>query len=115
MKILSAKLHGYLDFVTVAIFFVAPTALGLTGLPSVLAYMLAVVHLTMTLLTAYPLGAVKLIPFPLHGWVERIVGPVLLALPFVLGFASNTLAMGFFVVMGLVIVVVGLLTDYRAA
>ena len=77
MKIISPRMHGYLDYVTVVAFLLAPTLIGLTGLPAMLAYLLAGVHLLMTLLTEFPLGIVKLIPLPLHGWVERVVGPVL--------------------------------------
>jgi hypothetical protein len=43
--------------------------------------------------------------------VERIVGPVLVLLPFVLGFKGT--ALGFYIVIGIVIILVGLLTDYQ--
>jgi hypothetical protein len=115
MKILSPRLHGYLDYLTVLIFVVAPSVVGLTGLPAMLAYTLAGVHLTMTLLTDFPMGLVKVVPMPLHGWVERLVGPTLVAIPFVLGFSSDIKAMSFYIAMGVTIIVVGLVTDYRGA
>jgi hypothetical protein len=98
MKIISPTQHGYRDYVTVALFLVAPTLIGLVGL-------------AMTLVTDFPLGVAKLLPFSIHGWVERVVGPVLILLPFALGF--DTVAQGFYVVIGIVIVIVGLLTDYQ--
>lgn len=115
MKILSPRLHGYLDYLTVLIFLVAPTLVGLSGLPAMLAYTLAGVHLTMTLLTDFPMGAVKVVPMPLHGWVERVVGPTLVALPFLLGFSSDMKAMAFYIAMGVTIIIVGLVTDYQGA
>lgn len=52
--------------------------------PALISYTLAVIHLTMTLLTNMPLGVIKIIPMKLHSIVE-LVGPVLiigtLALP----------------------------------
>ena len=111
MKILSPTQHGYLDYLTVAIFLLAPSLIGLTGMAGTIAYLLAGIHLAMTLVTDFPLGVVKKLPFPIHGWVERIVGPVLVLLPFVLGFKGT--ALGFYIVIGIVIILVGLLTDYQ--
>ncbi|HEX2570482.1 MAG TPA: hypothetical protein VH877_13070 [Polyangia bacterium] len=113
MKILSPRLHGYLDYLTVLIFVLAPTLLGLTGVPAMLAYTLAGVHLAMTLLTNFPMGLVKLVPMPLHGWVERVVGPTLIAIPFLLGFSGDTKALSFYIAMGATIIVVGVVTDYQ--
>jgi len=109
VKILNPRTHGYLDYFTVILFLVAPTLLGLTGIPAMLAY----VHLVMTLVTDFPLGVVKLIPFTIHGWVERVVGPLLIIVPFVLGFSTDLAARNFYVTIGGVIVLVGLVTDYK--
>ena len=113
MKILNPRTHGYLDYVTVILFLVAPTVLGLTGIPAMLAYALAIIHLVMTLATDFPLGVVPLIPFTIHGWVERVVGPLLIIVPFVLGFSTDLAARNFYVAIGVVIVLVGLVTDYK--
>ena len=112
MKILSPTLHGYIDYAVVVLFLFAPTLIGLTGIAGTIAYALAGIHLAMTLVTDFPLGVVKLIPFTVHGWVERIVGPVLVMLPFILGFGPP--AQGFYIVVGIAIILVGLLTDYQA-
>lgn len=112
MKILTPTQHGYIDYVTVVIFLAAPSLLGLTGMAGIFAYILAIIHLAMTLLTDFPLGAYKLVPFPMHGWVERIVGPVLIIVPFVFSFAGA--ATTFYIVVGIVIIIVGLLTDYQS-
>jgi hypothetical protein len=111
--IINPLIHGYLDYFTVAVFLLAPSLLGLDGLAGTLAYALAVIHLAMTLVTDFPLSVSKLVPFRLHGWVERIVGPVLLLLPFILGFEG--VARIFYFVMGVTIIAVGLLTDYEAS
>lgn len=110
MKKMTPVQHGYLDYLTVVIFLAAPFVLNLTGMASAFAYVLAGIHLVMTLLTDFPLSVYKLIPFEIHGWVERGVGPVLILMPFVFGFTGAAIA--FYVTMGIVIVVVGMMTDY---
>ena len=76
MKIINAKTHGILDYTIVAIFALAPTILNLSEGPMLLAYLLAIVHLSMTLLTDFSMGVVKIIPLKLHGTIEFIVGCV---------------------------------------
>jgi hypothetical protein len=113
MKPLSPTLHGSLDYVTVLLFLAAPTLIGLTGAAAAVAYVLAGVHALMTLATDFPLGAARVLPFAYHGWVERVVGPVLIVLPFGLGFEVP--GRTFYVAMGLIIVLVGLLSNYQGA
>jgi hypothetical protein len=113
MKVISASTHGYLDFLTVVIFLLAPTLLGLSQLPAMLAYSLAAVHLIVTLTSDFPFGVVKLIPFNIHGWIEHLVGPSLIALPFIFDFANEAIARNFYIGMGTVIIVIGMLTNYQ--
>ena len=114
MKVISPRTHGYLDFLTVVIFLLAPTLLGLGQLSAILAYSLAVVHLIVTLASDFPFGVVKLIPFTVHGWIERMVGPLLIAIPFVLNFSTEEVARNFYIAMGIIIIVVGMPTNYQA-
>ena len=73
MKVVSDTAHGILDYLTVAIFALAPGILGLTGFAALVSYALAAIHLIMTLLTNMPLGVVKIIPMRLHALVEMLV------------------------------------------
>jgi hypothetical protein len=111
MKVISDTVHGILDYLTVAIFALAPSILGLTGFAALASYALAAIHLAMTLLTNMPLGVIRVIPMRLHALVEMLVGPILvvaaLALPTMLGDRRE-----FFLVMGLVILAVWLLSGY---
>ena len=112
MKIVSIKNHGFLDYITVIAFAVIPTIFGFEGVPAYLSYALAAIHLLMTLLTNFPLGVAKVIPVRLHKLVETIVGPALIVVPWVLGFSENLTARYVYIVMGLVIIAVGFMTDY---
>jgi hypothetical protein len=113
MNIISARFHGYIDYVTVLVFLGAPMLLGLTGIAAVLSYALAVIHAAMTLVTDFPLGAVSLVPLSLHGWIERIVGPALIVVSFVPAIASTPAERSFYVVIGIVILAVGIISDYK--
>jgi hypothetical protein len=111
VKIISDNAHGALDYLTVVIFALAPMVLGLTGLSALISYALAAIHLAMTLFTNMPLGVVKIIPIRAHALVELLVGPVLfvgaLAAPNLLGNGRI-----FFLLMGIVILAVWLLSNY---
>lgn len=111
MRLIPAALHHVLDFVTIVAFALAPSALGLSGVPAALAYVLAVVHLAMTLLTRFPPRTRRPLPLPLHGAVELVVGIVLLALPWLLGWSGTPRA--FYLAAGSVILLVWALSRYR--
>lgn len=112
MKPITPVTHGYLDYVTVVAFLLAPTLLGLNGLPALLSWTLAGVHLALTLVTDFPLGWRRLLPFWIHGWIERFVGPALVLVAFLPGFSGGGSAFAFYLLVGLVIIAVGWLTDY---
>jgi hypothetical protein len=113
MKLITPSVHGYLDYLTVVLFLVAPKLVGFEGFPALLSWTLAGVHLALTLATDFPLGWRPWLPFWGHGWIERIVGPTLVLIAFLPVF-SNSSAFGFYVFIGLVIVAVGWLTEYSA-
>ncbi len=89
MKILSPRIHGILDYAVVAAFLATPSVLNLSGAPALVAYVLAGVHLGLTLGTAFPLGAIKGIPLSIHGALELIVSVSLVPLPWILGSRSS--------------------------
>jgi len=77
-----------------------------------LAYGIASIHFIVTLTSDFPFGEFKLIPFTIHGWIERLVGPSLSTLPFIAGFSNEGIARNFYIAVGLIIIVVGFLNDY---
>ena len=115
MKVLSPRVHGYLDYAVVALFLLAPTLFEFRGLPATLCYILALAHAGLTLLTAFPLGIAKIIPFPVHGAIEAVVAVLSLASPWVFGFPAIEAARNFFLAAGALVGVVWNVTDYKAA
>lgn len=61
------------------------------------------------------LGVVKLIPFTVHGAIEFVIAIALVAMPWLLGFANQPAARNFYVGSGVVVFIVWLITDYKAA
>lgn len=114
MRILNPRIHGMLDYLTVIIFALAPSLLGMSKTPTMIAYTLAAVHLLLTLATAFPLGLVKLVPFTVQGAIELIVSVALLGTPWLFGFGGEPAARMFYVVIGVVIFAVWLTTAYSA-
>jgi hypothetical protein len=110
MKIISSEVHVALDYLTVAIFALAPTLIGLSGTSEIISYVLAIVHLSMTLVTDMPFTPIKIVPIGLHALVELVVGPVLVIGGLLL--ELPTPARTFFVAMGGVIFAVWLLSSY---
>ena len=115
MKILSPRVHGYLDYGVVALLLLAPSLFGFAGVPATICYVLAVAHAAMTLLTAFPLGLAKIIPFSIHGAIELLASVFLLAAPWIFEFSAVPAARNFFVASGVALAVVWLITDYRSA
>lgn len=112
MRILNARVHGVLDLVAVLAFLLGPILFGLGGSPAAISFVLAVVHLVVTLSTDFPLGRWKRIPFFIHGILELIVGVFLLILPSIGGYAPGSPARQFYMLMGAFLLIVWALTAY---
>ena len=113
MKLISPTLHGVLDYATCAFCALAPTLFGLHGAYATVCYALAGGYLLVSLLTNMPLGAIRVIPFPVHGKLELVSGLVFVASPWLFGFAhDNATARNLFVAAGAVFLAVYALTDW---
>ena len=108
---LSPEAHGLIDYVTVVAFALAPTLFQFDGVPALIAYGLAGAHLVLTLATRFPMGLFAGVPLRAHGVLELVVSVGLIILPWVAGFVQPG-AQWFFPVMGMLVFVVWLLSDY---
>lgn len=115
MRVLAPIAHGSLDYVLVAIFLLAPSVVDFGGPAALLAYALGLVHLAVTLATAFPLGLFRVIPMAVHGAIEVVVALLLVVLPWRSGDALPFRAGIFFTAAGLVIFALWLVSDMRGA
>ncbi len=106
-------MHGMIDYLVVIILAAGPSVSGFTGRQAGFCYLLAAVHLVLTLVTRQPLGVAKIVGLPIHGAIELLVGVLLLILPWIADFARGVLSRNFFVTAGFLILVIWALTDYR--
>ena len=112
MRVLSARIHGYLDFVIVLILVIAPFAVGLGGSPALIAWLIAAGHLLLILATRYPMGVWRVIPFFVHGLIELAIAAFFAALPFTAGYSPGSPARRFYVTMAALVFLLWILTDY---
>ncbi|HEY0134727.1 MAG TPA: hypothetical protein VGB85_11620, partial [Nannocystis sp.] len=72
MNFLSPRIHGILDYLTAGVFALAPMFLQAEGSQVAIlsCYVVAGTLLVLSLLTRYPLGALRVVPFPVHGGIE---------------------------------------------
>jgi len=117
MKVLKPLPHAVIDYAWAAKMIASPWLLGFsenkTATMSAVGSGAAIAGLS--LMTRYPLGAVKWIPFPAHGVIEAMAGVTNLAAPWLMGFAGNKRAKWLHVISGLSTLAVVAMTDYQAA
>jgi len=112
VKLLSRRAHGIIDYLLVVVFLILPTVGGFSGTPRVLSYSLAFAHLLVTGFTSFPPGAFPFIPARVHGYVEIVVGLLLLVSPRLLGFAQVSVARNSFVAIGAILIGLYAISNY---
>lgn len=115
MKFISPKLHGYLDMGVVALLILAPRVFAFSSAAASFSYILAVAYVAIIVFSAYPEGLVKAIPFTVHGAIELVLSPLLIAMPWIAKFNWDMHGRNFFIVSGIALFFVWLFTDYKAA
>ena len=85
-----------------------------TGEAQATGIVLGAVLLVVSLLTRYPLGAVKLIPFTVHSAGDYLGALALILAPFVLDFYdAEEGASWLYIIVGVVVIALSPVTDYR--
>ena len=112
VKPISRRVHGIADYLVVVILLSLPTALGFVGTPRTVAYSLAFVHLLLTALSSFPPGALPILPFRVHAYLELIIGVFLIVSAWMLGFAAAGVARNCFILIGVVLIALPLLTNF---
>jgi len=114
LRSIGAVSHGIIDYVLSVLLLFGPEIAHFAGRQAIWCRLIGALLLIVALLTRYPLGIGKMIGFVSHGVVEVVLGIALLILPWTRGFSAGVLSRNFFVSMALLILVVWLLTDFRA-
>ena len=114
VKLLPAWFHAVADYaVGIALIVVALVDNGSDGAVGTGVVVGATV-LLVSMLTKYPLGVVKVLPFTVHSAGDYLAAALLIIAPFALNFADAEGGMAaFYVAMGVAVLAVSLVTNYQ--
>lgn len=113
MKVLDPKIHGALDYALAALFLILPPVLDFSEPAATVSYIIGVIYIGTSLITRYPLGLFKILPFPIHGILESVMAAAWIAFPWLFGFSDDAAARNFFIIAGVGLLGVVCLTDYK--
>src|SRR6202012_32632 len=92
-----ATLHGIIDYLMVVFLVLAPSLFQLPETTATFTYVLAGIHLLLTICTDYKPGLFKFIPFGMHGAIEVVISIALGAMAFYFGNKESVVARDFYV------------------
>jgi hypothetical protein len=113
MKILSSRMHGFLDYVTVIFLLLTPYLFGFNGLVAYFTLSLGIVHLVLTLFTNFEWGLFRIVPLRIHGAIELAVSVLLLGVAFWFRATVDYTSFVFYIVFAAVLFIVWLISDYQ--
>ena len=113
--LIGPRLHGWLDDVVALLYIGGAFAVGLHGLALAVALAGAAVHFSLTRLTDYPQGTLKVIPFRVHAFIELGEGIAVLAATWLLVSDATLSGRAFLTFMGLSQLVAFGFSDYGPA
>jgi hypothetical protein len=114
MRIISAQQHGVIDYLVVLFLWVSSGALPFSNFVALLTLGLGGVHLTLTLITDFKFGLLKVLPFRIHRAIELIVSLALVSAPWILNFSDLQLDRSFYIGFGLAVFITWAITDYKS-
>src|SRR5437762_6751140 len=100
--------HGILDYALAIILAIAPSTIHFAGRQALWCYLFAALLILMAVLTQ-----AKFLRLAIHGVVELVLACLIVVLPWVAGFERGVLSRDFYVAIGLLMIVLWALTDFR--
>jgi len=98
-----AFVHGVIEYLAAALFIAAPFLFSFDDdTATAVSIVAGVVILVVTASTALPTGLIKSIPVHAHAILDYAMAAVLIAAPFLFGFSDDGTATAFFIVLGVV-------------
>ena len=114
VRILPASLHAVADYAVGALLIIVAIAVGGSAGAVATGIVVGGTVLVVSMLTKYPLGVVKVLPFTVHSAGDYLAAALLLIAPFALNFSDGDGGLtAFYVVAGLAVLAVSLITNYQ--
>ena len=114
-KPISPRVHGILDYSTIAATAAAPKLFGFPRNAAIAAYALAGGYLALSALTRYPTAMKPGVPLRAHQVTDIALGGLLPTLPWMLGFSDNRRARNFFLALTGITGAVTALTQWQGS
>ena len=114
VRLLPAWFHAIADYaVGITLIVVALAVGGSTGAVAT-GVVVGVTVLAVSMLTKYPLGVVKVLPFTIHSAGDYLAAALLLAAPWTLNFSDGDSGLtAFYVAAGIAVLAVSMITNYQ--
>jgi hypothetical protein len=114
VRLLPAWLHAVADYAVGLSLIVVAVVAGGAGKAVAPGIVVGAVVLIVSMLTKYPLGVAKVLPFTVHSAGDYLAAALLIVSPFVLGFNNSATGLtAFYVVAGIAVLAVSLITNYQ--
>ena len=114
VRLLPAWLHAVADYAVGAALVVVALASGATNGAVGTGVVVGITVLVVSMLTKYPLGIFKVLPFTIHSAGDYLAAALLVISPFALSFNDSDTGLAvFYVVAGVAVLAVSLITNYQ--
>jgi hypothetical protein len=114
VRVLPAWFHAIADYAVGATLIIVALAVGGTGAAVAVGVVVGAVVLVVSMLTKYPLGVKKVLPFTVHSGGDYLAAALLILSPFALGFTDTDGGLAaFYVIAGIAVLAVSLITNYQ--
>jgi hypothetical protein len=114
VRFLPAWFHAIADYAVGITLIAVALIVGGTGVAVATGVAVGAVVLVVSMLTRYPLGVAKVLPFTVHSAGDYLAAALLVLAPFVLGFTDTDGGLAaFYIVAGLAVLGVSLVTNYQ--
>jgi hypothetical protein len=114
VRLLPAWLHAIADYAVGALLIIVAIAVGGSAGAVATGIVVGATVLAVSMLTRYPLGIAKVLPFTVHSAGDYLAAALLLVAPFALNFNNGDRGLTiFYIVGGLAVLAVSLVTNYQ--
>jgi hypothetical protein len=114
VRLLPAWLHAVADYAVGLSLIVVAVVAGGAGKAVAPGVVVGAVVLVVSMLTKYPLGVAKVLPFTVHSAGDYLAAALLIVSPFALNFNDTATGLtAFYIVAGIAVLAVSLITNYQ--
>jgi len=114
VKLLPAWFHAIADYAVATLLILVPAIAGGSSKAVAAGIVVGAVVAVVSMLTRYPLGVVKVLPFTVHSAGDYLAAALLVIAPFALSFSgSDTGLAAFYIAGGAAVLAVSLITNYQ--